>query len=308
MATKKSKPASTTLQLETMPLEALKTHPDQERFFRGYGEYEYNTLKSDIQTNGIKQPIVVLPPGNAADLPAYTIMAGHTRKKILLELDHKTAPVLVRYDLIAATRAEVDEFFIIDNVARRQQDRLGQARAAIALYQLEGEKRGRKIHGNPLHYGELRDRIGKILGMSGRNLSRYLNVLAAPIEVQDVFSSETITLVSASRVATLRPAQQQQLAIRLRRGEDAKAVFADFFPPRAKKHCKPNDALASFVRSLTAACLDLTDRVDALGIRMLKKHEPDLREGLEMIKKLLARSKLPIPPSIWAGLAEVETT
>src|SRR6185437_12988828 len=102
--------------------------------------------------------------------------------------------------------------------------------------------------------------------------------------------------------------QQEQLAIRLRRGEDAKVVLSDFFPQRTKKHCKPNDALASFVRSLTAACLDLTDRVDDVGIRTLKSHEPALRKGMQMIRKLLARSKLPIPPSILSELLDGGTT
>lgn len=38
---------------------------------------------------------------------------------------------------------------------------------------------------------------------------------------------------------------------------------------------------------------DLGDRVDGVGARQLKKHEPDLRHGMEMIRRLLKRSKLP---------------
>jgi ParB-like chromosome segregation protein Spo0J len=307
MARKKSKPAPTTPHLETMLLSALMPHPDQQRFFRAYGDYEYEALKRDIQSNGLAHPIVVLPPRNAAGLPAYTILAGHTRRKILLELEHTTTTVLVRYDLIAASRSVVDEFFILDNVARRQQDRLGQARAAVALYQIEREKAGRASCNDPLKRSDLRDRIGKILNMSGRNLSRYISVLAAPTEVQDAFSAEAITLVAASRVGTLKPVQREQLAVRLRRGESAKAVFAEFFPPPCKKHVKSGDALTSFVKSLTAAHDDLDDRVETVGVRLLRKHEPELRKAMHMLQKLLKRSKLPIPPPIWAGLSEAGT-
>src|SRR6185437_2095982 len=111
--------------------------------------------------------------------------------------------------------------------------------------------------------GDLRDRIGKILNMSGRNLSRYISVLEAPNEIEDAFKAGQISLNDASRVMTLKPAQREQLIVRLRRGEDAKVVFADFFPPPSKKHVKSSDALTSFVKSLNSARHDLGDRVDA---------------------------------------------
>jgi hypothetical protein len=76
---KSKKPAeskASTPQLEVVLLAALVSHPDQGRFFRKYGEFEYQKLMSDIGANGLRDPIEVLPPGNAAGLKPYTISAG----------------------------------------------------------------------------------------------------------------------------------------------------------------------------------------------------------------------------------------
>lgn len=174
---------------ENRRLTELVPHSDQAKYYRHYGEYAYAALKDDIAKNGLKHPIEVLPPGNAAGLSPDTILMGHTRKKILCELGHTTAEVSVRYDLRTATRAEVDMLFLTDNEARRQQDRLGQARAAIRLFEIERAQKGRSVIGDLLQYGELRDKVGQIVGMSGRHLDRYLKVLAAPVEVQDAFQA-----------------------------------------------------------------------------------------------------------------------
>ena len=113
-------PPPTTARLETLRLADLSPHPEQEKFFRNYGKYEYGALKADIKANGLLHPIMVLPPENAAGLPPYTILAGHTRRKLLLELGATTTEAQARYDLASATRAEVDKLFLNDNLARRQ--------------------------------------------------------------------------------------------------------------------------------------------------------------------------------------------
>ncbi len=114
----------------------------------------------------------MLPADNAAGLPEYTIVSGHTRNAILLELGHDECQVRVRYDLARASRSEVDKVFISDSYNRRQLDPLDRARVALRLFEHEREKRGRTAVGHPPVEGELRDRIGLILGVSGRNLAR----------------------------------------------------------------------------------------------------------------------------------------
>ncbi|MFO0802636.1 MAG: hypothetical protein U0791_05880 [Gemmataceae bacterium] len=201
----------------------------------------------------------------------------------------------MRFDLLDATRAEVDELFLMDNVARRQLDRLGQARAAVGLYLIEKAKKGRHVSGDPLQHGELRDRIGRIIQMSGRNLARYLNVLNAPSEVQDAFEARAISLQTASRVVTLPQLQRERLAKRLQAGEEPKSVFKDFFSDKSGVHVKPNDALASFVRSLEAAQADLGHRISEVRSNPVRAHEAALRRGRKLIRALLAKLEPPSP-------------
>ena len=132
----------------------------------------------------------------------------------------------------------------------------------MRLFQIEGEIKGRRVVGDPFLYGEVRERVGQIVGMSGRNLARYLNVLSAPIEVQDAFEPKQVKLVDAAKVVTLAKKQQEELAARLWAGEDARSVFATFFPPNDGKHVKTADAVACLARSLNRAGADFTDRLD----------------------------------------------
>ena len=125
--------------------------------------------------------------------------------------------------------------------------------------------------------------------MSGRNLGRYLNVLAAPVEVQDAFQAKRVTLVTAARVAGLSKDRREQVAARLRAGEDAKDVFAEFFPPRGGKHVKIADAVAAFARSLRRAGTDLAGRAEKVKPGPVRRNEDALREGERLIRRLLAK-------------------
>jgi hypothetical protein len=183
----------------------------------------------------------------------------------------------------------VDKPFLTDNVARRQQDRLGQARAAIRLFEIERAQKGRNVIGDPLQNSELRDKVGQIVGMSGRNLARYLAVLSAPIEVQDAFQAKRVTLVTAAKVAGLKKGDQDKLAERLREGEDVKTVFAEFFPPKGSKHVKTGDAVAAFARAIEAGHADLEGRVEPIGARLVSRFEASLRKGEQLLQRLLAK-------------------
>ena len=47
--------------------------------------------------------------------------------------------------------------------------------------------------------GEARDRVGRALGMSGRNLGRYLRVLKTPVAVQNAFRAGYAVACNAQR-------------------------------------------------------------------------------------------------------------
>lgn len=159
----------------------------------------------------------------------------------------------------------------------------------MRLYQIAKEKKGRAVFDNCLQDGELRDQVGKIVGMSGRNLGRYLNLLKSSTEVQDAYQDGHLTLVQAARVSTLPEEDQEALADRLRAGEDAKTVFAEFFPQNNGRHVKPADAVAAFVRSIEAGIKDLDGRVDQVSPGVVGCYKETLRKGRKLIRLLLAK-------------------
>jgi ParB-like chromosome segregation protein Spo0J len=130
-------------------------------------------------------------------------VAGHTRAKASRLAGLKVIPARVRHDLIGASRAAVDEIFLADNTLRRQLTKLSHARAAVGIYRARMAQAEHRIYGSVFGDQALRDEIGKIVGMSGRNLGRYLNVLESLPEVQVALEAGKITLVQASRVAGL---------------------------------------------------------------------------------------------------------
>ncbi len=81
--------------------------------------------------------------------------------------------MIVREDLVGASDAEIEQHLILDNYARRQLRPLEQARIARRLREL--------LHGNVFAqldldgtidvYQHTRDRIGDLLGVSGRRLT-----------------------------------------------------------------------------------------------------------------------------------------
>ncbi len=284
-----SEPTPTTARLEALRLADLVPHPDQAKCFRKHGPFERVNLKRDIRANGVKHPPEVMPPGNAAGLRPYTTVTGHTRLEILGELGHTTAEVLVRYDLINATAAAVKKLFLTDNGARRQQSRFDQARYAVELYQVEREEAGKRPASDPLSQEELCARVGQIMGVSGKTFQRYRNVLRAPAAVQDAFEKNRVTLVDAARVATLPRADQQRLADRLRAGDDPKAAFAAFFPPKGRGHASANNAVAAFARSLEAAGANITDRLGEVKAGVVRQNKERLRAGGTLIKVLLQK-------------------
>lgn len=286
---KKSEGALTTTGLKTLKLSVLKPHPEQAHYFREYSPFEYEQLKADIAANGVRVPPEVLPPGNAAGLHPWTLVKGHARCKIWGGLGHASIAVRVRHDLREVERAVIDEEFLRDNVARRQLDKLGQARAAVGLYLIERTRKGRRVSGDPLACGELRDRVGRIVGMSGRNLKRYMNVLAAPLEVQDAFQAGAVRLVDAARFVGLGKREREALVARLRKGDDAKAVFAEFLPRGGGRPVKAGDSMAAFVKAIERAAALLDGRVHSASAGHVRKHEKSLRKGRKLIRTLLAK-------------------
>src|SRR5262245_32828446 len=208
--------------LETRKLSDLHDHPLQGCFYGGLSEYDLKELAADIRrSRGLKEPIEVLPE-NRAGLPKDTIVSGHQRRRALLLNGETESAVLVRYDLATAKKATIEGEFLRANQNRRHLDALSKARGGLRLFEIEKGRPPGSL--SPRDEAEGRDRVGNILGMSGRNLQRYFSILKAPLVVQKAFQEKALTLVEAAKVGDLSPEDQTAIAFRLQAGEPAKEV------------------------------------------------------------------------------------
>lgn len=74
---------NTTLVIQCIAIAKLAPHPLQAAFYDPCTTAEDAALKKDLAANGQRDPIVVMPPGNAASLPGFTILDGHRRVELL---------------------------------------------------------------------------------------------------------------------------------------------------------------------------------------------------------------------------------
>jgi hypothetical protein len=271
---------------EKRKLRELIAFPFQLDFFDDLSEHDLQNLANDISENGLREPIEILPE-NSTDMPANTILRGHQRKRALRLNGETETIVLVRYDLADADPATIEKYFLVDNQNRRQLDLLVKAKVALRLYEIECNK-PRGGLGN-LQQCDARDRVGKAIGMSGRNLQRYFRVLGTPIEVQNAFRENKISLVRAGMVASLSADDQQAIAERIRGGEDPIVVLDEYIGVPDKRHRKVGDALETFAKNLQRGHNDLNDRVEDIGCRQATKHLRVLRRARTLIKAIIAK-------------------
>jgi hypothetical protein len=231
--------------IEMRRLSDLKAFPLQPLFFDDQEDEEFLALADDIQRNGLREKPEILPK-NAAGYPANSIISGHRRKRALLHNGETETQVLVRYDLASADAATIEKLFLEANQNRRHLDPLAKARVGYRLFEIEkGRERGESLRGDP-EESELRDRVGRILDMSGRNLQRYINVLRGSTEIQNALRRREVPLVIASRISTLDQQSQAEIAERIRNGEEPSTVVNAYLETAEKKRVTLFEALKKF--------------------------------------------------------------
>jgi hypothetical protein len=209
------------------------------------------------------------------------------RRLALLRNGETEAEVIVRYDLAHAKPDVIEREFLEDNELRRHHDTLVEVGIALRLFEIrKGCKPGML---GPYGEEEARDFLCKRLGMSWRNLRRYLRVLRTPIEVQGAFRANQLSLVEAGKVAGLSPQIQAEIASRLRAGQEPRQVLDDYLPKKSNKHCKVGDALAAFRRSLVRGLNDLSGRVASVSAYLVDTMRVDLQRAKHVIDELLAK-------------------
>lgn len=276
--------------LEKRKLEKLLPFPLQATYYDPLSEHDLAALADDIRRNGLRQPIEILPR-NAAGHPPNTILRGHQRQLALLLNGETEVDVLVRYDLAQASAEKIERAFHEDNQNRRHLDPLAKARVARRLYEIERGKSGENRRQD--EDGELRDRVGKAIGMSGRNLARYLRVLQTPIEVQNAFRAGEVSLVAAEKVADIKPAAQAKLAKRIAAGEPAKKVISDAVQAKRPSTARGDGVVAEFVRASLPSARKLLAQIEGVTSDEVERYLDEVRQ-LRTAVTLLIHAKYPV--------------
>jgi len=98
------------MSVSNISIKLLKPHPKNKEYYGDLELAKYEELKHSIFVHGIRDPLKVLPD--------FTIIAGHQRYKIALELDIEKVPVKIE-DIC---EGEAEYLLIADNEERRQID------------------------------------------------------------------------------------------------------------------------------------------------------------------------------------------
>ena len=159
----------------------------------------------------------------------------------------------------------------------------------LRLYEIEkGRPRGQLRRSDE---GEARDRVAKVVGMTGRNLQRYFRLLLAPLEVQNAVRDGRLALVVGERVSSLSKQQQAQIAERIRGGEEVKDVVSGYVASHNGRHRHATAGFKSFRKHLEAALADLEDRPDDIYRREINESLPLLERGKRLLTALIREGK-----------------
>jgi site-specific DNA-methyltransferase (adenine-specific) len=200
-------------------IKKLTPHPWEKEIFKKENADSYEKLKADLKERGLRTPIHITDK-KTGELPAFTIIAGHRRVKIALELGWNT---------IAATTMDfesevgVHEHFLKDNVLRRELDnfeRVETFEKLLVVETLKAKERerlsgGQGIKGRvklpDLNDGRAADKAAEQVGASRRTMENDRRVVEY---IKSTGDKELETLFRADRVGSgtiLKQIKQKEL-------------------------------------------------------------------------------------------------
>lgn len=270
-----------------LKIAALKPHPWQAEAFADVPDEQIDILAQDMLENGQQHPIEVLPDG--------TIIAGHCRVEAARRNGWDEIDAIIRHDLAEQGELAVEQYMVKDNFLRRQLSPLQRARSALLLRELAQRRRN---EGGQLDRYEravirestcLRDEIGGMLGLSGREVSRLLCVLETPPEVQAAFDTGYLSLVLADKIAGLDDVKQKTLAQAICGAEDTTAVAQRFIAEADGKPVAVMPVYRKLLKTVNGAIEVLSDHIDEIEVRdaQVAEHVETLRRAEPLFRQLI---------------------
>lgn len=257
----------------------LKPHPRQAEQFGDISDTELRRLAANMKRWGLLVPIEITPDG--------TIICGHQRVRAAELLGWTEIDVIVRDDLAAAGTDAILRRFLEDN-DRRQLTPL--QRASLIQSQWQLAQKARFQDGFEELRGALRDKVGRELKMSGRNLDRYMSALKAPVEVQKALEEHKLSLNDAARVAHL-PSQKQQLIVAaIREGKKPADAVRAHLPTKPRNSVKPGGVLRGFTAAIRVALPGIRAQLTEVG-SVPEADLQTLKDAQDVVSQLIQRAE-----------------
>ena len=292
-----SAPTKGEVTFEERDIDDLKPFPLQSQFWGQESQADDDRLEQRLR-KGQTDRIPVMPFPNRAKLPKDTLLDGHRRLSLWKKLGTKRIKVIVRHDLADADAATVEAEFLGYN-SYRELHIIDKARIAKRQFEIEkGRSRGGLRPGEDT---EARERVGKVVGLCGRELQRYWRLLKAPREVQDAVRSKRLAVTLGEKVGTLTLKKQAEVAEHVRENlavksgnskeerllkkqlkETVQAYVTTSGDRRAAWH-----GLADFLSSLARTRKNLDGRLDEIRVHNFKGMKADLMAGRRLIDQII---------------------
>ena len=258
----------------------LKEHPQQATMFGDIDESELDALTENMEKQGLRIPIEILPDG--------TIITGHQRVRAAKRLNWKEIAAVVRHDLAAQGEAAVETHFVEDNFERRQLSPLARAKCIRRLMELEVGK-------NDFSYDvknkeALKSRVAKRMKLSLRSVNRYLLLLDTPHVIQEAFERGELPLTLAGKVALLPKYTQKELTQRIEAGDKLVQVVRELTQKNSNAN-QTMEAKRAFKRFLAALQRELPkfqEQLEQINTRLLREATPIAKETVVVLKKVIA--------------------
>ena len=154
-----------------LPLDDILPNPEQPR--RNFCEKSMEELAQSIKTQGLLQPILVKPVGEAAP-GKYTIIAGERRWRASRKVGLKEVPVVVRH----FTALESAVAALVENLQREDLNPMEEA-AGIAMLRDE--------------FDMSQDELSHKLGKSRSAIANAMRLLTLPAPMQDDIAEGRLT-------------------------------------------------------------------------------------------------------------------
>lgn len=178
-----------------VPIELLRSHPKQNEYFQPLDEQTYTELKTDIEQNGIRTPLLIRPD--------YTVISGHQRLRAGQELYMKTLPCI----FLEIDEDESERALIADNVLRRHLTPMELSNLAAVLKKQFGIKNGARKKEGQKGIQEIAD----LIGQSERHTHRLLKLQDLIPPIKELVAKQELTAAAAEQLAYLSPETQGEL-------------------------------------------------------------------------------------------------